>query len=128
MQLHRYKNHRKYFSDGDSGYWGSFKNHRSYFWDICRPHEGLKQILQDVEVGPPSDQPKDSSKQELLLKNHRDLTWEEFEQEEFHLGTVSGKEVDFGAFRKKKAFGNVPEDGSMFGLVAAAPGRPPARC
>merc|ERR1719281_810007 len=50
---------------------------------------------------------------ELLLKNNRDLTWEEFEQEQFRLGTVNGKEVDFGAFGKKEAFGNIPEDGTQ---------------
>ena len=34
--------------------------------------EGLKQIFQDVKVGPPSDEPKDPSKQAVPVRNHTD--------------------------------------------------------
>ena len=36
------------------------------------PDEGLKQIFQDVKVGPPSDEPKDPSKQAVPVRNHTD--------------------------------------------------------
>ena len=74
LQLHRYKGH-KTFPDGDNGYWGIFKKHHSYFWGINRPDEGFKQILQDVEVRPPPDKPKNPLKQGAPVRNHTDKVY-----------------------------------------------------
>ena len=69
MQLHRYINQGKYNS------WEQFRRDRSYFWDIYHPDESLKQILRNAEVGPPSDKPKDPSRQESPVRYHTDKVY-----------------------------------------------------
>ena len=70
MQLHRYINQGKYKS------WEQFRRDRSYFWDIYHPDESLKKILQNAEVGPPSDKPKDPSRQESPVRYHTDKVYD----------------------------------------------------